>query len=94
MNPVLSAIVLCYRAGESIGLVIDPLYEQLEDAGLAFELVLVANYSEGQDDATPDIVRRWASEREHVTVMAEVKQGAMGWDMAAASRPRAVTTCS
>jgi glycosyltransferase involved in cell wall biosynthesis len=81
MNPVLSAIVLCYRAEESIRLVIDPLYEQLDDAGLPFELVLVANYSAGQDDRTPDIVRRWAAEREHVTVVAEVKQGAMGWDM-------------
>lgn len=81
MNPVLSAIVLCYRAGESIGLVIDPLYEQLADDGVPFELVLVANYHAGQDDPTPDIVRRWASEREHVTVVAEVKQGAMGWDM-------------
>ena len=81
MNPVLSAIVLCYRAGESIGLVIDPLYEQLEADGVPFELVLVANYNAGQDDATPDIVRRWAAEREHVTVVAEVKQGAMGWDM-------------
>jgi glycosyltransferase involved in cell wall biosynthesis len=81
MNPVLSAIVLCYRAGESIRLVIDPLYEQLEDAGVPFELVLVANFNPGQDDPTPDIVRRWAAEREHVTVVAEVKQGAMGWDM-------------
>ena len=81
MNPVLSAIVLCYRAGESIRIVIDPLYEQLEDDGVPFELVLVANYNAGQDDPTPDIVRRWASERDHVTVVAEVKQGAMGWDM-------------
>ena len=81
MTPVLSAIVLCYRAGESIGIVIDPLYEQLEDDGVPFELVLVANYNEGQDDPTPEIVKRWASEREHVTVVAEVKQGAMGWDM-------------
>jgi glycosyltransferase involved in cell wall biosynthesis len=81
MNPVLSAIVLCYRAGESIRIVIDPLYEQLEDDGVPFELVLVANYNAGQEDPTPDVVRRWASEREHVTVVAEVKQGAMGWDM-------------
>jgi glycosyltransferase involved in cell wall biosynthesis len=81
MNPVLSAIVLCYRAGDSIGLVIDPLYEQLQDDGVPFELVLVANYNEGQDDRTPEIVRSWAAEREHVTVVAKPKQGAMGWDM-------------
>lgn len=81
MTPALSAIVLCYRAGESIGLVIDPLYEQLVDDGVPFELVLVANYNPGQDDPTPDIVRRWAAEHEHVTVVAKPKQGAMGWDM-------------
>jgi glycosyltransferase involved in cell wall biosynthesis len=81
MTPVLSAIVLCYRAGESIGLVIDPLYEQLVDDGVPFELVLVANYNPGQDDPTPEIVRRWAAEHEHVTVVAKPKQGAMGWDM-------------
>jgi glycosyltransferase involved in cell wall biosynthesis len=80
-NPVLSAIVLCYRAGESIGIVIDPLYEQLQDDSVPFELVLVANYNEGQDDPTPEIVKAWAAEREHVTVVAAPKQGAMGWDM-------------
>ena len=81
MTPVLSAIVLCYRAGESIRLVIDPLYEQLQDAGVPFELVLVANYNSGHHDPTPEIVKRWAADREDVTVLAEVKQGAMGWDM-------------
>ena len=81
MTPELSAIVLCYRAGESIRLVIDPLYEQLQDAGVPFELVLVANYNSDHHDPTPEIVKRWAADREHVTVLAEVKQGAMGWDM-------------
>lgn len=80
-SPVLSAIVLCYRAGESISLVIDPLDEQLHDAGVPYELVLVANYNDRKDDLTPEIVKRWAAEREHVTVLAEAKQGAMGWDM-------------
>jgi glycosyltransferase involved in cell wall biosynthesis len=81
MTPALSAIVLCYRAGESIGIVIDPLYEQLVSDGVPFELVLVANYNPGQDDPTPEIVQRWAAEREHVKVVAKPKQGAMGWDM-------------
>jgi glycosyltransferase involved in cell wall biosynthesis len=81
MTPELSAIVLCYRAGESIGLVIDPLYEQLRDAGVPYELVLVANYNRGQDDPTPEIVKQWAAGRENVTVVAGAKEGAMGWDM-------------
>src|SRR5919201_5136985 len=80
-RPELSAIVLCYRAGESIRHVIDPLYAELEAAGVDYELVLVANYAEGGDDATPAVVREFANNRERVRYLAEVKQGAMGWDM-------------
>jgi glycosyltransferase involved in cell wall biosynthesis len=81
MNPELSAIVLCYRAEESIRQVIDPLYEHMQGAGVPFELVLVANFNEAQDDVTPAIVQQWAAEHEHVHVIAQVKKGAMGWDM-------------
>jgi glycosyltransferase involved in cell wall biosynthesis len=79
--PELSAIVLCYRAGTSIHLVIDPLYEQLEAKGVTYELVLVANYTDGSDDATPAIVREFAASHKNVIVVAERKRGAMGWDM-------------
>src|SRR4051794_27589826 len=80
-RPELSAIVLCYRAATSIRLVIDPLFEQLEATGASFELVLVANYTDGSDDATPAIVREFASSHDNVVVVAEPKHGAMGWDM-------------
>jgi glycosyltransferase involved in cell wall biosynthesis len=80
-RPELSAIVLCYRAEESIRRVVEPLYEQLEESGASFEMVLVANYSEGGGDTTPAVVEEIASSREHVRRLAEVKQGAMGWDM-------------
>ena len=79
--PVLSAIVLCYRAEESIRQVIDPLHQQLVDAGVPFELVLVANYVADRADPTPAIVHDFAGSHEHVRVIAELKQGAMGWDM-------------
>lgn len=80
-HPELSAIVLCYRAEESIRLVIDPLYEQLEAAGVPYELLLVANYNAGQADSTPAVVEAFAREHDHVRYLAEVKAGAMGWDM-------------
>lgn len=89
--PELSAIVLCYRAGESIHHVIEPLYAELEQSGIDYELVLVANYSPGRGDPTPEVVREFADGRERVRCLAEVKQGAMGWDMRsgfAASRGR------
>jgi glycosyltransferase involved in cell wall biosynthesis len=81
MPPELSSVVLCYRAGESIHRVIDPLYAQLDASRIPFELVLVANYHVGSGDRTPDIVRAFAEERPEVRVVAREKQGAMGWDM-------------
>jgi glycosyltransferase involved in cell wall biosynthesis len=80
-TPELSAIVLCYRAGESIRLVIDPLYEDLESSGVAYELILVANFTAGADDPTPEIVAEFARSHSNVRYLAEEKQGAMGWDM-------------
>ena len=80
-EPELSAIVLCYRAGESIRHVIEPLYRELEESGATYELVLVANYHEGSDDATPAVVAEFAREHPNARCLAEVKQGAMGWDM-------------
>jgi glycosyltransferase involved in cell wall biosynthesis len=80
-RPELSAIVLCYRAGESIRNVIDPLHALLEQADIPYELVLVANYTAGAEDSTPAVVEEFARTHDHVRTVAEVKQGAMGWDM-------------
>jgi glycosyltransferase involved in cell wall biosynthesis len=79
--PDLSAIVLCYRAGQSIRRVVDPLYQDLERSGVDFELILVANYDQGGDDSTPQHTREFAAGHERAWTMAEVKQGGMGWDM-------------
>jgi glycosyltransferase involved in cell wall biosynthesis len=79
--PELSAIVLCYQAGESIRRVVDPLHALLEESGVPYELVLVANYREGAADTTPAIVEEFARRHANVRFVAEVKQGAMGWDM-------------
>jgi glycosyltransferase involved in cell wall biosynthesis len=80
-RPRLSAIVLCYEAREAIHRVIDPLYEQLEAAGIPYELVLVANQWPGNPDPTGRIVEEWARDRNTVVCVIEEKQGAMGWDM-------------
>jgi glycosyltransferase involved in cell wall biosynthesis len=78
---LLSAIVLCYEARKAIHRVIDPLYEQLEAAGIPYELVLVANQWPGNPDPTGRIVEEWARDRDTVVCVTEEKQGAMGWDM-------------
>jgi glycosyltransferase involved in cell wall biosynthesis len=79
--PELSAIVLCYRAQDSIEQVIAPLHRQLTESGVRYELVLVANYDEGRDDSTPEIVRRFAEQHDAVRTVIKPKHGGMGWDM-------------
>jgi glycosyltransferase involved in cell wall biosynthesis len=79
--PDLSAIVLCYRAGDSILRVIEPLHEQLQRSEIGFELVLVANYHPGQEDKTGDIIERFAADHDGVRTVIEPKKGGMGWDM-------------
>jgi glycosyltransferase involved in cell wall biosynthesis len=81
--PELSAIVLCYRAGESIDSVIGPLHQQLEEAGVPFELVLVANYEPDREDITPEVVERFAGSHENVRIVSRPKSGGMGEDMRA-----------
>jgi glycosyltransferase involved in cell wall biosynthesis len=82
-EPDLSAVVLCYRAGDSILAVVEPLYELLAASGLRFELVLVANYWPNQADPTPEIVAGFAEPYDNVVVLRKEKEGGMGWDMRA-----------
>lgn len=80
-GPSLSAIVLCYRAEDSIRQVIEPLHTDLEQSGVPFELVLVANHDRDRADRTPEIVGEFASGHDQVKTVIEPKEGAMGWDM-------------
>jgi glycosyltransferase involved in cell wall biosynthesis len=80
-SPELSAVVLCYRAGDSIRKVVEPLHELLSNQSLTFELVLVANHWPDEADPTPEVVKAFAAERAHVVVVSKPKGGAMGWDM-------------
>jgi glycosyltransferase involved in cell wall biosynthesis len=80
-SPELSAIVLCYRAGHSAPRLLDPLAKALDESGVSYELVLVANYDVGRADSTPSVVSEWAVGRENVQVVSRPKKGAMGWDM-------------
>jgi glycosyltransferase involved in cell wall biosynthesis len=75
----LSVIVLCYRAEEQARRVVVPLYRELEASGVPYELILVANYW-SDDDETPAIAEALAAGRETIRVVAEQKQGDMGWD--------------
>ena len=80
-RPELSVIVLCYRANEAIHRVIDPLHQQLEASGVAYELLLVANQWPDRPDPTGRVVEAFATDHDTVRTVIEDKQGAMGWDM-------------
>lgn len=79
-TPELSAVVLCYRAGENVRRVAAGLHSELRASGVSFELILVANYDDPAD-STAAVAEEFAREHEQVKVLEERKQGAMGWDM-------------
>jgi glycosyltransferase involved in cell wall biosynthesis len=78
--PELSAVILCYRAGENVRRVAAGFHSELTASGVPFELILVANYDD-EADPTPAVAAKFAAEHQHVRVLKERKQGAMGWDM-------------
>lgn len=80
-RPALSAVVLGYRAEEALTPIVTPLYDELVESGVDFELVLVANFHPEAPDETARVAREFAASHPHTVVLAEPKEGAMGWDM-------------
>ena len=79
--PELSVVCLCYRSQQLAEELAEQMCRELEDADIDYELVLVANYHEGEDDPTPEIVRRFALSCARVKTVTDIKEGMMGWDM-------------
>ncbi|OGZ08785.1 MAG: hypothetical protein A3D65_03235 [Candidatus Lloydbacteria bacterium RIFCSPHIGHO2_02_FULL_50_13] len=79
----ISAVILCYKAGEDVGVFVDEVKQSLSNRGLSYELVLVANYNANEKniDETPAIVKRLAERDPDITVVSKVKEGMMGWDL-------------
>jgi glycosyltransferase involved in cell wall biosynthesis len=85
-TPVRSAIefsiaVLCYRAEEEIIPFVENLHKIMSLFRFEWELILVANFWQGLNDRTPEVCRQLAERLPNVRVLAEPKEGAMGWDM-------------
>lgn len=74
-------VVLCYRAEELTRDYVGGMRAELEEAGIDYQLVLVANYVAGSGDRTPDIVRELAEGEPRLAVVAREKEGMMGWDL-------------
>jgi len=76
-----SIAVLCYRAEEKIVPFVENLHKIMSLFCFEWELILVANFWQDSNDRTPEICQQLAARLPHVRVLAEPKQGAMGWDM-------------
>src|SRR3989344_3724440 len=79
--PELSVVVLCYRAEDLAREFVGQLVREMLEAGIEYELVLVANYHPSGNYRTPQIVQEIATANPRIHVVARVKEGMMGWDM-------------
>ena len=80
MNPEISVVILCYRAGQRAYAFVERTVKLLELFTPSWEIILVANYFENSDDNTPEIVKDISLKDERVKVVAKPKEGMMGWD--------------
>jgi glycosyltransferase involved in cell wall biosynthesis len=80
--PDLSIVILCYRNGESTIPFVQSVIGELRKGKITnYELVLVANYLEGIDDSTPEVVQRLADTNPSIVPVIHKKEGMMGWDV-------------
>jgi glycosyltransferase involved in cell wall biosynthesis len=79
----ISVVILCYKAASSISEFVKDVKKILEDRGLSYELVLVANYNDHEQDTdhTPRVVNELAESDPHIVVVSKAKEGMMGWDL-------------
>jgi glycosyltransferase involved in cell wall biosynthesis len=76
-----SMAVLCYRAEEGVIPFVENLHKIMSLFRFEWEVILVANFWPGSNDRTPEVCQRLAERLPFVRVLAEPKQGGMGWDM-------------
>ncbi len=76
-----SMAVLCYRAEEEIVPFVEKIHRVMSMFSFEWELILVANYWPDMADRTPAVVKELAARLPRIRVLAEPKQGGMGWDM-------------
>ena len=77
---MLSVVVLCYRSEEKIISFLDKLQSILQEERIKYELVLVGNYYETQNDKTPEIIKNYSKRFENIVTVTKKKEGGMGWD--------------
>ena len=74
MVPELSVVILCYRAGRTIGKFVKHTAACLDEAVDNWQMVLVGNYFQETNDITPQVVRDLAENddsRKYLTLNGE-----------------------
>lgn len=79
--PFISLAILCYRAEERIVPFVEKMHAILSDYNFSWEIILVANYQEGVQDRTPEIVSGLCKRLPNTSMVAMKKRGMMGWDL-------------
>ncbi len=80
--PELSVVILCYHSANVVRDLVAQVEKEMEEAGIDYELVLVGNYLPGDtNDQTPAVLKELSAGKPRFVVVAEEKQGMMGWDM-------------
>ncbi|HNY51158.1 MAG TPA: glycosyltransferase [Smithella sp.] len=78
--PELSVVILCYQEGRRIESFVQRTVKVLERLGIPWEIVLVANYWDEQQDETPRVAEKISRQSSHIKTVAGLKKGGMGWD--------------
>ena len=79
-TPEISVVILCYQEGQRLFSFVGQTIEVLESLVVEWEIILVANYWNHQDDDTPRVAKQIAAQRPNIRVVTRLKAGGMGWD--------------
>lgn len=77
--PEISVVILCFQEGRRLSAFVNRTIEILESLPVSWEIVLVANWDNENDD-TPGEAKKIAAQKNHIKVVSEFKKGGMGWD--------------
>lgn len=81
MQPELSVVILCYRAGRTVEKFVNDTAACLDEEMDNWQIVLVGNYFQGTNDITPQVVRDLAENDDRIEAVTRIKEGMMGWDV-------------
>jgi len=80
--PELSVVILCYCLKKEIFNFVNKIKADFKYNNINnYELILVANFLESGNDATPKYAEQIAQKNNNIKCVCRVKKGMMGWDM-------------